>query len=91
MSLIHVRPDETNSGPLIERLRKNCTSIPEEVEESHKGSASAIILSIIEVIIGILVILTFINSLYGFLIGVLMVTCGNLAILIDIYQKFLKD
>lgn len=38
--------------------------------------------------IGILVILTFIDSLYGFLIGVLIVTWGNLAILIEIYGNF---
>ena len=36
----------------------------------------------------ILVILTFIDSLYGFLIGVLIVTWGNLAILIEIYGNF---
>ena len=59
--------------------------------DNVKLSRKNILSMVLVTIIGILVILTFINSLYGFLIGVLVVTCGNLAILIDIYQKFLKE
>ncbi len=59
--------------------------------DNVKLSRKNILSMVLVTIIGILVILTFINSLYGFLIGVLIVTCGNLAILIDTYQKFLKD
>lgn len=59
--------------------------------DNVKLSRKKILSMVLVTFIGISVILTFINSLYGFLIGVLIVTCGNLAILIDIYQKFLKD
>ncbi|MBE6511947.1 MAG: low temperature requirement protein A [Methanobrevibacter olleyae] len=59
--------------------------------DNVKLSRKNILSMVLVTFIGILVILTFIDSLYGFLIGVLIVTCGNLAILIDIYQKFLKD
>lgn len=59
--------------------------------DNVKLSRKNILSMVLVTIIGISVILTFNDSLYGFLIGVLIVTCGNLAILIDIYQKFLKD
>lgn len=56
----------------------------DNVKLSRKNILSLVLVTFI----GILVILTFIDSLYGFLIGVLIVTWGNLAILIEIYGNF---
>lgn len=56
--------------------------------DNVKLSRKNILSMVLVTFIGILVILTFIDSLYGFLIGVLIVTWGNLAILIEIYGNF---
>ncbi len=59
----------------------------ESVDLSRKNIFSMVSISFL----GILVILMFINNLYGFLIGVLIITGGNLAILVSIHQKFLNE
>lgn len=56
--------------------------------DNVKLSRKNILSMVLVTFIGILVILTFIDNLYGFLIGVLIVTWGNLAILIEIYRNF---
>ena len=53
-------------------------------------SKKDIVLMISITLIGSLVILGFIDSLYGFLIGSLIITFGNLGVLLDKYQKFLN-
>ena len=54
-------------------------------------SKNDIILMVLVTLIGSLVILGFIGSLYGFLIGSLIITFGNFEVLLDKYQKFLKE
>lgn len=59
----------------------------ESVDLSRKNILSMALITIL----GILVILTFVDNLYGFLSGVLIITGGNLAILFSKYQKFSKN
>lgn len=47
-----------------------------------------IVLMVFATLVGISVILIFINSLYGFLIGALIITLGNFGILLRKYQNF---
>lgn len=47
-----------------------------------------IVLMILVTLVGMSVILIFINSLYGFLIGALIITLGNFGILLRKYQNF---
>lgn len=58
-----------------------------DVELSKKDIISMILITLV----GSLVILGFIGSLYGFLIGSLIITFGNFEVLLDKYQKFLKE
>lgn len=59
--------------------------------EGIKLTRKNIFSMVLVTLIGSFVILGFIGSLYGFLIGALIITFGNFEILLDKYQKSLKN
>lgn len=81
-------------GLLIISLIVFYISIMANKEYYHKGielTGKDIILMGAVTLIGALLILLFIDNLYAFLIGALIITFGNFEILLSKYQKFLAD